>query len=105
MRYSRYVESICPKDIMIAVYNENVEAKLLIDDIIYEDWNDIGFDSFINTACEEALWEVLDIISDDRDIRKAIENKLFFDESEGKDWEVCPAFASEKDFNNWWYRR
>lgn len=105
MRYSRYVDVACAKDIVISVYNENVDSKLLIDDIIYEDWEDIGFDSFINTACEEVLWEILDIISDEKLVRKAVEDKLFFYEPESKDWEVCPAFASEKDFKNWWHGR
>lgn len=105
MRYSRYVDSVNVKELITELYDSNLDFKLFLDDIIYEAWEDIGFDSFINTACEEALWDTLDMISDDSSARKAIEDKLFFYEPDSKDWEVCPAFASEKDFNNWWYSR
>lgn len=105
MRYTRYVGCVNVKELITELYTSNPDFRLLLDDIIYEDWEDIGFDSFINTACDEALWEALDTISNDRELKKAIEEKLFFAEPESADWEVCPAFASEKDFNNWWYGR
>lgn len=105
MRYTRYVGCVNVKELITELYTSNPDFRLLLDDIIYEDWEDIGFDSFINTACDEALWEALDTISNDRELKKAIEDKLFFAEPESADWEVCPAFSSERDFNDWWYRR
>lgn len=104
MRYDRYVDCTDVKDVFVTLYNTEVEAKLLIDDIIAEDWEDIGFDSFINTACEDALWEILDLLSDDSDIRARIEALVIFDES-SRGWERCDGFASKKDFVNWWYGR
>lgn len=105
MRYTRYVDCVNVKELITELYTSNLDFRLSLDDIIYEDWEDIGFDSFINTACDEALWEALDTISNDRELKKSIEDKLFFAEPESADWEVCPAFASERDFNDWWYGR
>lgn len=106
MKFERFVSCTDVKDVFIKLYNTDVEAKLLIDDIISEDWEDIGFDSFINTACSEALWEILDMIADESEIKQSIEKLLIFDEPDNKyNWEQCEGFASKKDFNQWWYGR
>lgn len=104
MRYDRYKNLTDVKDVMIQLYNNNAEAKLLIDDIIIDEWESIGFESFINTACDEALWEVVDLLADDKDIRADIDRLIIFEE-EPRGWEECDGFASKQDFNKWWYGR
>lgn len=100
----RYKDSTDCSFVLKQMYYGNDEARLEINDLIFDLYSLDDFDNFLKTNSDEHIWNVLDILSDNDEFRKNIENLILFNYnfSNKKEkiycWDECEGFASERDF-------
>ena len=92
------------------IYSDNEEARLEINDLIFELYSSEDFEIFLKTNSDENVWYILDLLSDNDDFKYIIEDLIIFSyEASARDnnnentycWDACEGFASERDFWHW----